>query len=367
MLPIKQSDTKTSSIVAMGERLVNAMKESGEEYLMLNRGVNSVVNIDLSNVVSEIDFNSDSIQVYPGSKGKIKLRNAINEEYFDCKADTKNILITGGGIMGLDITFQNLHISEVIFPKFFWGTYAQILNLRAINYSSYINFDALLSSDIKNKAIIICDPGNPLGEKYDDKDLLNTIEQLNKKGAIIIYDSPYRRLFYDIKDTFFQSLLNFDNVIIIESFSKSLGLSGQRIGFIHSSSEEFIKEATLRILYSTNGINGFAQTLVSNLLFTHKGKIAVDNFKQETTKHIKKNIAYLIENKLLATELYQNGTPLGIFAIINKDIEKLFEHRIGAVGLNYFTLSPDSKHESFSRILVAIPHEKFVSFFRSII
>ncbi len=42
----------------------------------------SSVNIDLSKVISEIDFNTADIQVYPGSKGKIELREAINAEYF---------------------------------------------------------------------------------------------------------------------------------------------------------------------------------------------------------------------------------------------------------------------------------------------
>ncbi len=368
MIPIKSSNTKSSSIIAMGERLANAATKTGKEYLLLNRGVNSVVNIDINKVVKEIDFNSDAIQVYPGSKGKANLRNAINKEYFNDQANTKNILITGGGISGLDIAFQNINVDEILLPNFFWGTYVQILNLRNINFSSYKNYETLIEQGdkLKGKAIIICDPGNPLGEKHDDKELLKTISTLNKAGAIILFDSPYRRLFLDNTDTFYQQLLQFYNVVIIESFSKSIGLSGQRIGFIHCSDENFIKEATLRISYATNGINGFAQTLVSDLLFTELGKKAVSDFKLTTTTAIAKNIKYIKDHKLLANDFYDGSISQGIFAVVNKSTEELFTKRIGSVSLNYFTLVPNIEYDSFSRILLAIPHEKFVSFFRTL-
>lgn len=368
MIPVKPSNTKTSSIVAMGQRLIAAMRTTGKEYLLLNRGVNSVVNIELNEVVKEINFNSDAIQVYPGAKGKLNLRNSINTEYFSNQADAENILITSGGSSGLDICFQNLDIDSVLLPTYHWGTYRQMLKLRNIKYSTYNNLDTLVATkEIKNKAVIICDPGNPLGEKTDDKVLLNTISQLDKLGVVVIIDSPYRRLFFDKNDTFYTQLLQFNHVIIIESFSKSLGLSGQRIGFIHSTDSAFTKEASLRILYATNGVNGFAQLLVNNLLSTTKGQIAVNNFKKKTCTDIALNINYLKANKLLASEFYKETNAVGIFCIVNKSSEELFENRIGSVGLDYFVDHEDGEIDGFSRILVAIPHEKFVSFFRSLI
>ena len=205
-----------------------------------------------------------------------------------------------------------------------------------------------------------------MGEKYDDALLIQLIESLNRAGAIVLMDSPYRRVFYDKTDTFYQQLLSFENVIIIESFSKSLGLSGQRIGFIHSTDEGFIKEAALRILYATNGINGFAQMLVTKLLTAPEGQQAVREFKTATATAIAKNITYLAEHHLLAEELYRETRPMGIFAVINKPPEWLFARRIGAVSLGYFTSETNPEWEKISRISVSVPHEKFVSFFNSI-
>lgn len=368
-MKICSSNTKNSSILAMGDRLRKAMADTGNEYLMLNRGVNSVVNIDLMPVVNQIDFNSDDIQVYPGSKGKIELRQAINQEYFDNKAQADNIIITGGGISGLDITVQNIAVDEFYLPAFFWGTYAQLLALRKKPFKNYQSYAELNNSvkQMQGKGVIICDPGNPKGDKYPDNLLFEVIKNLNDAGAVVLFDSPYRRLFFDRSDTFYQQLLGLENVIIIESFSKSVGLSGQRIGFIHAINPAFVSEALLRIMFATNGVNSFSQVLISRLLTTDVGQKAIADFKQKTTQDIKKNIDFLITHNLLATDLYQETSVLGIFAVIKKSPETLFNQRIGSVGVDYFVAQPFEGIENLSRILVSYPHEKFVSFFKTII
>lgn len=369
MIPIKPSNTTNSAILATGKQLANAIKETGKEYLLLNRGVNSVVNIRLDEVITQIDFNSNDIQVYPGSNGKVELRNAINQEYFNNQVNNNQILITGGGISGLDICFQNLAVNEILLPRFFWGTYAQLSRLREVPFSCYPDYDYLIeqAKNLKGKAVIICDPGNPLGEKYDDDQLLQVIEKLDNSGVVVLFDSPYRRLFYDHTDSFYQQLIKLEHVIIIESFSKSLGLSGQRIGFLYSNSEPFNTEAQLRLTYATNGVNSFAQVLVSQLLTTEAGKKAVAEFKQTTKAHITKNIQFLSEKGLLANEYYHNTMPLGIFAVVNRSPEELFKHHIGSVGLDYFVKEPFTGIENISRVLVSYPHEKFVSFFETLL
>lgn len=368
-MKIKLSNTTNSSILAEGAKLQKAIKETGNEYLLLNRGVNSVVNINLESVLLQIDFNSNDIQVYPGSKGKIELRNAINEEYFNSKASLDNIIITGGGISGLDICFQNLDVDEVVFPPFYWGTYSQLSNLRCLPFSCYKSYSHLTSiaTELKGKAVIICDPGNPLGDKYPDEKLIEVIRQLNNKGAVVLFDSPYRRLFYDRSDIFYQELMQLENVLIIESFSKSVGLSGQRLGFIYSNSQAFNNEALLRIMYATNGVNSFAQVLVSKLLSSNAGKESVAEFKQKTTKDIAKNISFLKDNGMLADEFYKESDPMGIFAVVKYSSAHLFNHRIGSVGIDYFVKEPFENMENYSRILVSYPSEKFVSFFKTLL
>ncbi len=369
MIPITPSNTTSSSIIATGKQLAQAIKETGNEYLLLNRGVNSVVHINLDAVIPLIDFNSSDIQAYPGSNGKMELRAAINQEYFNNLADLNHILITGGGISGLDISIQNLDVTEIVLPRFFWGTYAQLCHLRKMRFSCYPSYEFLmeLAKSFVGKAVVICDPGNPLGEKHNDNQLLQLIQALDRAGVVVLFDSPYRRLFFDSSDTFYQQLMQLEHVIIIESFSKSVGLSGQRIGFLYSNSQSFNQEAALRLTYATNGINSFAQILVTKLLETEVGKKAVSAFKKHTTTHIEKNIQFLIEMGLLANEYYHSAKPCGIFAVVKRSPEELFQKRIGSVGLNYFVKEPFAGIAKLSRVLVSYPHEKFVSFFRTLL
>lgn len=363
-MKISKSGARFSAIVGIGEKIKQLSEETGEEYLYLNRGVNSVCNIDLQEVIDEIDFNSAALQVYPKNSGMDELKTAINREYFGNHASVDDITITAGSMGGLDIIFQILEVEKIWLPVFYWGAYGHISTIRKVENEMYESFDDLKAdvASLRNAAVVICDPNNPLGNKYEDEQILSLIQDLNDAGVIVIFDSPYRRVFSDNSDTMFQDLMNLPNVIIIESFSKSVGLSGQRLGFVHSVDKEFNDEFRLRILYSCNGVNAFAQLLVHRLLTSEKGKKAVQEFRKETTMDIKKNIDFLKEKKLLAGEFYENSEPKGIFVIINKSEEELFKNHIGSVSLSFFTRTRKEEAAKYARICVSVPHGDFVRF-----
>lgn len=68
-MKINKSGAALSRIVQIGETLKELSQKSGKEYLPLNRGCESSVNIDLTEVVKSINFNSPEIQVYPHGAG----------------------------------------------------------------------------------------------------------------------------------------------------------------------------------------------------------------------------------------------------------------------------------------------------------
>ena len=362
-MQINNTNTEVSRILKVGQKARKLQAETMKPFLMLHRGVNAVVNIDLNSVVNQFDFNTEDFQVYPGTAGKDKLRSAIADEYFLGKANPENLLITPGGISGLDITIQNLTTKTIALPHFFWGSYAQLANLRKVKVNTYPSLQSLIKYPHKytNQLVVICDPGNPLGEKQPDEDIYNAIGRLEQENINVLVDSPYRRIFTDTKDDFHARLLEYSNVIIVDSFSKSVGLSGQRIGFLYAKDELFIKEAKQRLLYATNGVNAFAQELIYALLTTTEGKQAVTDFKKKTASNIAKNIDFLINNNLLSTEFYKNSKPLGIFACINKSEDELLKNNISSVSMSYFTLETE-KYKNHSRICVSVPHEDFVKY-----
>ena len=106
-------------------------------------------------------------------------------------------------------------------------------------------FERALSS--KTKAIIVNSPNNPSGVVYGResiKKLCSILENHSKKygnPVYIIADEPYRELVYD-KSVEVPYIMNYyDRTIVCYSYSKSLSLPGERIGYIavNNKMEEF--------------------------------------------------------------------------------------------------------------------------------
>lgn len=112
------------------------------------------------------------------------------------------------------------------------------------------------------KAIIINNPNNPSGVIYSET-TLKTIENiLSKKekefgtNIFVISDQPYSEIVYD-NVTLPNMLSIFNNAIIVNSFSKSLGLAGERIGYIATSSNIDHIDTLMNALSFCNRTLGF--------------------------------------------------------------------------------------------------------------
>lgn len=370
-MKINKSNATFSSIVGIGQKIKRAELNTLTKYLHLNRGVNDVVGINLNNIIPMIKYNTKLFQVYAPNEGLETLRESIVKEYFPDYSNSsyefyKNIFITPGGMPSLDLVLQILDINKVYFPYFYWGSYSKMATIRNKQYDFYDGLsDGVLDNITNDDCIFICDPNNPTGIKYDDDYLLSKISELNKIGCTIIFDSPYRKLFY--QDDFFNKLVKYDNVIITESFSKWIGLSGLRLGFIMSQNEEFNNELNIRMLYEFNGVSTASQLIVDKIISTDEGKHEHKLFREKTVEHITHNINYLIQNSLLVESIYENTKPIGIFSIINKTEEFLFANKIGAVGLDKFVNSNKEEWSKNSRICVSTNSVQFKTFIKNII
>jgi aspartate aminotransferase len=367
-MKITNSKATFSSIVGIGQKVAKAEKESGNTYLPLNRGVNSVCQIDLTDIMPMIDYQSKEFQVYAPNLGMESLRWSILSEYFPTQKSIQNLAICPGGMPALDLILQILNVENILFPKFYWGSYSKMATIRNKSFSFYDDLNSIDISKLNDSTcIFICDPNNPTGLKLDDDFLLSKIEQINNTGAVTIFDCPYRRLFKENLPTrMFDKMSQLENVIIAESFSKWIGLSGLRMGFIWCNNQSFNDELNIRLLYEFNGVSTASQLIVHKILSTEPGKIAQKNFRKTTTEHIQKNIQFLKENNLLVDEIYEGRQPWGIFAVINKSEDFLFQNRIGAVGMDKFTYYGKDKWSSYSRICVSIESNIFKEYLSKI-
>jgi aspartate aminotransferase len=363
---IVKSGAVFSRIVGIEEKLKKLSIQTKTDYLPLNRGVNMVCPLEISHIVKSMNFNSFEFQVYPPVQGWPELRQQINISFFNNIVSSDNIFITAGGMNGLSLVLQTIATDKVYLPAYYWGAYSNLLKICRKNTGFYEHIPWLHDNSeiVRNKAVIICDPNNPLGNKYPDELILGVIQNLRKQNTTVILDTPYRMLFCD--NSLYEQTAEYENVILVESFSKSMGLSGQRIGFVYSANINFTREFEIRLLYNTNGIHVFAQKLVYLLLSTSEGQQAVNAFKEKSKCEIQKNLQYLKQKKLIGEELYDDSDVIGIFVAVNKSEQELLNKRIGSVSMQFFTQKYKKEAENFSRICVAISHDQFLKFFRQI-
>ena len=118
------------------------------------------------------------------------------------------------------------------------GTGAVLKVVPADITSFQINFDAFLEMMNPNvQAILINSPNNPSGIVYSTETITHLSQILTEKqeeyghDIYLISDEPYREIVFEGTDSPFISKF-YDNTICCYSFSKSLSLPGERIGYV---------------------------------------------------------------------------------------------------------------------------------------
>jgi len=163
------------------------------------------------------------------------------------EATGENIVMTAGAACAINIILKailNPGDEVVIFAPYFVeyihyvaGHQGKIVIVNTKEDFS-LDLDLLAQSlSIKTKAVIINSPNNPSGCIYSESSLKQLTELLNQKQKeyhseiALISDEPYRELLYD--NTPLPSIAAmYDNSFIVYSWSKSLSIPGDRIGYI---------------------------------------------------------------------------------------------------------------------------------------
>lgn len=188
---------------------------------------------------------------YMSNAGYEDVRQAVAESInkkFDTAFSAKNIIMTVGAAGGLNVILKTLLNpgDEVIAIAPYFG-----------EYNSYVsNFDGKLvvvspntetfqpnlteleeKLTARTKAVIVNSPNNPTGVIYSEETIQAMAEILRKKqkefgtDIYLISDEPYRELAYDGAEVPYLTKY-YENAIIGYSFSKSLSLPGERIGYL---------------------------------------------------------------------------------------------------------------------------------------
>ena len=250
--------------MASGGSAIRAMFEEGKR-LAEQFGRENVFDYSIGNpyfappeavkeAIIDIITNEDPMYVhgYPANAGYPEVRRAVADSLnarFGTGYTEDNIIMTVGAAGGLCVTMTTLLNpgDEVICvsPYFFeYNNYitspgGRVVVVPASEADGFMPDVGAIARAVtpKTKAVILNNPNNPTGVVYPAELLRKLSDALVEKGReygttiYVVSDEPYRELAYDgVEVPWMPNCM--ENVIVGYSWSKSLSLPGERIGYL---------------------------------------------------------------------------------------------------------------------------------------
>lgn len=281
--------------------------------------------IDLAENEPEMELHG-----YPNNAGFEDVRQVVADytnKTHGTNLNAENIIMTVGAAGGINVTLK-----AIINP----GDEVMVIAPYFGEYDNYIsNFDGvkvMVNADLerfainftdfeskvteKTKCVIINSPNNPTGAVYTEEDIKRLAEILEKKQAefgtsiYLFSDEPYREIAFNGLEIPYITKF-YKNTVVGYSYSKSLSLPGERIGYLVVPSELDDSKEVIDAMVVANRILGFvnAPTLQQKVIKKVIGQTADLSVYEEN-----KNILY----KALIEMGYECVEPKGTFYMFPK-------------------------------------------------
>ncbi len=233
-------------------------KEKGRKVFHLNIG-----QPDIETPQSMIDamHNLDvKVIEYSHSAGIISYRRKMCEYYarHDIHITPDDIIVTAGASEAILFAVQTCLNpgDEIIIPEPFYANYNGFATSAGVKVKPIVStieedfalppiseFEKVITP--ATKAIMVCNPNNPTGYLYSEKELETLREIVKKYDLYLFADEVYREFCYDGRKHF--SVMNLkeieNNVVLFDSVSKRYSACGIRVGSMISRNKEVISTA----------------------------------------------------------------------------------------------------------------------------
>ena len=213
---------------------------------------------------------------YTGSAGLEDVRRAVAESLnrrFDAHCGPEHIAMTTGASEGLSSALYALLDpgDEVVvflphYPAYIgyienWEARAALVSPSGPDFQPDLNELERRVTE-RTRAVIVNSPHNPTGTVYSPATARGIAEALNRKqrqygrAIYLLSDEPYRELVYDGSPVVWWPSV-YANTIVVYSFSKSLSLPGERIGYTLVSPEAEDADRLIKALSIAGGALGY--------------------------------------------------------------------------------------------------------------
>jgi len=257
MIKLTKSNSVIRAMFEEGNRLAALHgRENVYDFSLGNPNIPSpaAVNKAIVDIVTTED--PASLHGYMSNAGypavRADIAGSLNKR-FDTSFTESNIIMSVGAAGGLNVVLKTLinpGDEVIVISPFFveYGNYVsnfdgELVIIPASRFDFQPDAQTLRKAiSPKTKAIILNSPNNPTGVVYTEETIkqisavLEEKSQENGSPIYIISDEPYRELAYDGVTVPFITKY-YKNTLICYSWSKSLSLPGQRIGYIVVPSE----------------------------------------------------------------------------------------------------------------------------------
>lgn len=203
---------------------------------------------------------------------KQAIANKLERENGLCY-EPKQILVSNGAKQSLFNVFQALIDTgdEVIIPSPYWVTYPELVAYSGgsnvfIETNEQNGFKITAKSlrqaiTPRTKALVLTTPSNPTGMVYTKQELESIAQVLQGTNIAVIADEMYEKLLYDGEFVSVGSISQdmFERTITINGLSKSVAMTGWRMGYCASADTTLIKLMTNLQSQCTSNINSITQ------------------------------------------------------------------------------------------------------------
>lgn len=205
---------------------------------------------------------------YSESRGIPELRKIIAEYYgnhYGAPINSENeVLVSAGSKPLIYMAFQAVLNpgDEVLIHEPAWLSYPEEIKL-ADGVPKFIPYDCPVDQfetyfTDRTRMVVICNPNNPAGMVYSKDNLEKLYQICRPRGIYILVDEAYSDFVLDGSFTSVANVVpNKDGIIVVNSLSKNLGISGWRIGYVIS---------TPQVIYNILKLNQHLITCPATLL-----------------------------------------------------------------------------------------------------
>lgn len=283
---------------------IRKISQNNENSLIMNRI------IEIENRV-KINFAENRNYFMPNEEIKKKLGEAIKHiyEYPDCKniginksiseyfnINTENFIITKDSLEGINFLARIFNKKKFsLFEPTFWGfkdslirNGVELINIQNLDNNLHYNLIKLNEISANSDILYLCNPNNPTLSSLNKSDLIKLIS--NNPNCHYIIDESM--LLFDenfAEKTVYHKIKDYDNLSVILSFSKILGIAGLRLGIIFSNKNIISQINKLSVPYSIGIIEQYILPFaLSNKQYIENSLIKIKNNREFLIHELKK-------------------------------------------------------------------------------